>query len=150
MFRFFGDCFYLDGRLFHDGDDHEERYDSKTYRLGVMTRSIFVNPQKKFNLGEIMQIQFGVFSDPLQNIRVGYENEKDDMEYWQESESPQGTLTKPVESLIYYPQVYMSRNAYRIMFACDCPLSGNFLLERIDMMIAVRRQRGASIAEPEG
>jgi len=145
MFRYFGDCDFGQGVMFHDGI--EGYFNSRTYRIGVMSRSIFTDDYHRFTLGELTTIKFGIFADNLENIRVGYENEKDNMLYRQEAQSTQGTLAAPLESLTYYPAKYMSRNAYRIMFICDCPADGHFLLERIDLRIAVRRDRSATIAE---
>ena len=147
MFKYFGDSNFGQGVFFHDG--LEKYLDRKIYRVGVMTRSIFTDPYHKFTMGELMTIKFGIFSRELENIRVGFEDETDDMHYHQEADSPQGTLSAPLESLTYYPAKYMCRNAFKIMFVCDCPKDGDFLLERIDLQIAARRNRSATLAEAE-
>lgn len=145
MFKYFGDCYFGQGTFFHGGNF--QCLESHSYRVGVMSRSIFTDEYKRFTIGELMFIRFGIFADNLKNIRVGYEDELDNMEYGQEAESTQGTTVMPVESLTYYPSVYKSKNAFRIMFICDCPKTGNFLLERIDLKIAVRRDRSATLVE---
>jgi hypothetical protein len=74
----------------------------------------------------------------------------DDIKKKQEASSSQGTMSEPIESINYYPKAYKSRNSFKIMFMCDCPADGNFLLERITAKFLVRRGRSASIADVGG